>query len=592
MTKHLHVVLIALAMCFFACSKSGSNPETENNGPSGTEPDNSLPYIEYEIGGAKSVRVDCREISFSAKTGEVFGSVFATSASTKATFSFAFPAFSGDVEKKTTGAYPIKPFIGYAYDTEAFHFSFRAPKTAGGNDYYISIAPTSNAYKNNITKITKADIESGKQVFWIDGDFNLQAVNAEAEDILIKGRYRFKIFTLLTATVVLPGLKTIAITDTTSTSAKVSAEVTFDGNATVTEKGVCWGLSPEPTIDNGKIGNGGGTGAFNSEITGLAINTKYFVRAYATNSKGTAYGNQIEFSSKANLPAVTTNAIDELFPNYAKGAMTIVGNGGSDILHSGLCWSTSQNPTTSDNKTDAGLQTPTYELVMKPLKPNTTYYYRAYATSKAGTAYGKQVNFKTGQFNYGKMVDVDGNGYRTIKIGNKTWMADNLRVTSYRNGELIPYVVDNDSWNLATKGAYTYYNRDPKNNVPYGKLYNWHAVNDGRNLAPVGWHIPTAEEVRELNHYLNFDDFQDTGTEYWEMPNSATNKNGFAAVGSGICHGPANYQLMHKAAMFWTSDQFSLEAGRSFNIMNNHADHGDGIEYKTAGLAIRCVKDN
>ncbi len=175
-----------------SCSKDG------DNGPgSGPEPGGSgatTPFIEYKIGSNSVVRVDCSEISFEARSNETVSGVVATSASTKASFSFAFPAKSTEISKLTAGNYPIKAFNGTIH-SEIFHISLRAPKTTGGTDYYVSLDGVGTVFKNEVKSIEKSS-SAGKQTNWINGSFSLEAKNAAGDIQPITGSYRFKLVTL------------------------------------------------------------------------------------------------------------------------------------------------------------------------------------------------------------------------------------------------------------------------------------------------------------------------------------------------------------------------------------------------------------
>ncbi len=133
----------------------------------------------------------------------------------------------------------------------------------------------------------------------------------------------------------------------------------------------------------------------------------------------------------------------------------------------------------------------------------------------------------------------DGKTYTSLTIGTQQWMEKNLDVTTYRNGDLIPYVTDPAVWAGLTTGAWCYYNNDPSNNGTYGKLYNWYAVNDPRGLAPVGWHVPTDAEFTTLTTYLGGESvaggkMKVTGTTTWVTPNTgATNTSGWAGLPGG-----------------------------------------------------------
>jgi uncharacterized protein (TIGR02145 family) len=115
------------------------------------------------------------------------------------------------------------------------------------------------------------------------------------------------------------------------------------------------------------------------------------------------------------------------------------------------------------------------------------------------------INFNP-SITYGSITDQDGNVYKTVNIGNQTWIAENLKTTKYRNGELIPNVTDNTLWKNLVTGAYSNYDNDNKKENIYGRLYNWYAVNDTRNLAPLGWHVPSDTEWTTLYSFLGGED--------------------------------------------------------------------------------------
>ncbi|MFQ5629021.1 MAG: fibrobacter succinogenes major paralogous domain-containing protein [bacterium] len=96
------------------------------------------------------------------------------------------------------------------------------------------------------------------------------------------------------------------------------------------------------------------------------------------------------------------------------------------------------------------------------------------------------------------VTDIDGNSYRAVKIGDQWWMAENLRVTRYRNGDAIPNITDNKAWSQLTTGALCNYDNDPEKAAIYGLLYTWYAVIDSRGIAPEGWHVPSDEEWKQL----------------------------------------------------------------------------------------------
>ncbi|MBR5912549.1 MAG: hypothetical protein IKZ55_11240 [Bacteroidales bacterium] len=193
----------------------------------------------------------------------------------------------------------------------------------------------------------------------------------------------------------LPEVTTAAVTDITQTSAKCGGVVTNDGGTTVTERGVCWSTSHNPTISGGHANSGTGVGTFTSDISGLSAHTTYYVRAYATNSKGTAYGDEVAFNTSANLPMVSTGSVTNITTTSATGSGTVISDGGSPVTERGLCWSTNHNPTIGGTHVAAGNGTGEFSATMTHLSPNTTYYVRAYATNGVSTSYGDEVPFTT-----------------------------------------------------------------------------------------------------------------------------------------------------------------------------------------------------
>ena len=181
----------------------------------------------------------------------------------------------------------------------------------------------------------------------------------------------------------------------TATSATCSANITNDGGSAVTERGFCWSTSQYPTIAGSHTVVGSGTGSFSSAISSLSHSTTYYVRAYATNSVGTSYSNQISFSTNNGLPSVTTNTVSNITANSAVSGGNVTSDGGFPVTTKGICWSTSQYPTISNSHTSSGSGTGAFNASMSGLSANTTYYVRAYATNSIGTVYGTQRNFTT-----------------------------------------------------------------------------------------------------------------------------------------------------------------------------------------------------
>lgn len=185
----------------------------------------------------------------------------------------------------------------------------------------------------------------------------------------------------------------------------------------------------------------------------------------------------------------------------------------------------------------------------------------------------------------------------TVTIGNQVWMAKNLDVDHYRNGDLIPEVKDSAQWANLTTGAWCYYNNDTANGAIYGKLYNWHAVNDSRGLAPDGWHVPSDAEWTLLSTYLGGESvaggkLKEAGTTHWQSPNKdATNEIGFTALPCGIRYWYGAFNGIGLWGNWWSSTEYGT---------SNAWFRGLGCDYsylyrysidKEEGFSVRCVKD-
>lgn len=199
---------------------------------------------------------------------------------------------------------------------------------------------------------------------------------------------------------------TNTITAITAATATGGGNVTADGGATVTARGICYATTPNPTIANTVVNSGTGTGTFNSNLTGLTASTQYYVRAFATNSAGTAYGNEVNFTTSAasgGLPVLTTTASFGVGSTNAVAGGNVTGTGGAGltILARGLVYGTSPSPTLANSVlNDGSAATGTFTGVINGLTANTTYFLRAYATNQNGTEYGNEITFTTKGTNF------------------------------------------------------------------------------------------------------------------------------------------------------------------------------------------------
>lgn len=422
----------------------------------------------------------------------------------------------------------------------------------------------------------------------------------------------------------LPIVTTNNVSNITSTSATCGGNVTSSGGANVTERGVCWSTSHNPTINDNHINNGSGMGDFTCNITGLIKGTTYYVRAYATNSVGTAYGEEKNFVATDGTPIVTTNSVSSITQTSAVCGGNVTSSGNSNVTARGVCWSTNPNPTVNGNHTTNGSGTGSFTSSLTGLTVGTMYYVRAYATNATGTSYGEQVSFSTvsdGQPCPGIAVvtDYDGNTYNTALIGNQCWMKENLRTTHYANGISIPLGSE-----ASTTTAYYYYPGTAGENL-FGLLYNWKAVmwnfsssnanpSGIQGVCPNGWHVPSSAEWNQLTDYVNSQSIYRCGgnNNYigkalahfigWYTYSSSScavggdgvvHRTGFNAVAAGRAYRDSDpYTFQYEVACYWSSTEYvnnNLVITLSLSYFDPQFSMGD--EEKKSGFSVRCLRN-
>ena len=198
----------------------------------------------------------------------------------------------------------------------------------------------------------------------------------------------------------LPTVKTNSSYSISFTTATISGIVSSDESADVTERGVCWGTTRNPTIENNKKASGSGIGEFSVKITSLSEGATYYARAYAINTNGIAYGEQITFTTLKTiyLPTVTIGTVSNVSYTTATISGSVTNDGGADVTERGICWATTSNPTISKYKQSSGSGTGSFSVSLSNLNEGTTYYVRAYAINSVGTAYGEQISFETNSY--------------------------------------------------------------------------------------------------------------------------------------------------------------------------------------------------
>jgi uncharacterized protein (TIGR02145 family) len=184
--------------------------------------------------------------------------------------------------------------------------------------------------------------------------------------------------------------------------------------------------------------------------------------------------------------------------------------------------------------------------------------------------------------------------FKSVKIGNQIWMSENLNVSHFRNGDPIPEAKTNEEW-VKSSPAWCYYENDPKNEVKYGKLYNWYAIMDPRGLAPDGWSIPDAIAWDILNKTLG--GIADAGkkmksTSGWDNNGNGTNSSGFSGLPGGYRHNEGTFLNKGSMGFWWSTSELnsSNALSHTLNNANSYLGWGDGKINDYFGFSVRCVK--
>jgi uncharacterized protein (TIGR02145 family) len=312
------------------------------------------------------------------------------------------------------------------------------------------------------------------------------------------------------------------------------------------------------------------------------------------------------------VPVVTTAAVGSITETTAECGGTVTSDGGATVTARGVCWSTNATPTVTDSKTVDGADTGSFVSSITSLTEGTSYNVRAYATNSVGTGYGAIRPFQTDSSSgesTGTVMDIDGNVYKTIKIGNQWWMAENLKVTHYRNGspiqaaaydpngDLIPNVSDNAAWSVLTTGAYCDYDNNSANGDIYGHLYNYYALVDSREIAPIGWHVPTDGEWQTLINFLGGDaaaggGLKEVGTAHWIDPNTgATDQVGFTALPAGYRLIQGEFRRLGESTLIWSSTEDDSQFAWYRGLFNSTTQVNHLCDSKKIGMSVRCVRD-
>jgi len=410
----------------------------------------------------------------------------------------------------------------------------------------------------------------------------------------------------------LPLVITADVINITLSSAECGGNVTSNGNGTVSAKGVCWNTTGNPTLDNcaDYTTDGTGMGSYVSYLTDLDENTLYYVTAYATNEKGTAYGHIETFTTlEITMPTVITKNVTNITSNSAQCGGDVTSNGNGTVNVRGVCWNTTGNPTLEncDDYTSDGSGLGSYISYLTGLAANTEYFVIAYATNEEGTAYGNIKIFTTLQsFTCGDQITYSGQVYNTVLIGTQCWMKENLNIGTRIDGI-------NEQTNNSIIEKYCY-GDDELYCDEYGGLYQWNEMmqyvtdTSTRGICPVGWHIPTDFEWKVLEGTV--DSQYDVGdpewdssgwrgfdaglnlksTFGWSSSGNGTDIYNFTALPAGN-HASGGFCCLGLWGIFWTSVEYtsSTKIYRLFEYNKDQVYRSNiGDIY---GYSVRCIKN-
>lgn len=396
-------------------------------------------------------------------------------------------------------------------------------------------------------------------------------------------------------TINIPTISTSGITNITWNSAKSGGNISSDGGSPIISKGVVWDINSNPTITlNTKTSDGTGTGTFQSNIIGLNLGTKFYIRSYATNNAGTAYGNEVTFTT-INTPTLTTNAITNITSSSAITGGNISSDGGASIITRGVVWGTTNNPTISlSTKTTNGSGQGVFQSAITELDESSKYFVRAYATNSAGTAYGNEISFTTAKgFVFGTVVGANGRIWMDRNLGASRVATSSTDAEAY--GDLYQWGraadghekrtskdtivlsnTDQPGHSLFIKTQYSDWRKTNNNNL-------WQGVNGINNPCPKGFRLPTeAEWIAEKSSWGS-----GTASEAFASPlklpvggvriNDSLN-GGTRINGSGL------------GGLYWSSSTYSgapVQA-RGFSIWKVSQFY---YEPRATGASVRCIKD-
>jgi uncharacterized protein (TIGR02145 family) len=316
--------------------------------------------------------------------------------------------------------------------------------------------------------------------------------------------------------------------------------------------------------------------------------------------------NNCKKSDNSPLIVTTDYASDITLTSFKCGG-NVISDGGSEVIQRGISWG-SKYTGLKDSITKDGTGTGHFISNSIGLTPNMDYTIRAYAINKTDTAFGDFRYIRTNQdfnapiiFNtnkvYDSVSDIEGNIYKTIKIGTKVWMAENLKVTKYNDGTDMPPVIELQ----ITDPTYSWYNNRPSDyKANYGALYNRYVIENTKNVCPAGWHVSTDADWQELTNSFGGYKLMETGYTHWVYPNKyATNESGFTALPGGMltlggfidCSNNGYWWCPHRIGSSFYCDRYRDIS--NYFYLNPPDCYSNCPKYPNSRwVSVRCVQDS
>ena len=400
-----------------------------------------------------------------------------------------------------------------------------------------------------------------------------------------------------TRTINLPTVSTSAANDISSTSAAVGGNVSNDGGATITERGIVYSTSQNPNISNSKIKSGYGMGSFACHLTDLQDNMTYYVRAYAINSKGVAYGEQILFKTKEiTLPVVLTFTIDDVGGTTARISGNVINDGNATITERGIVYSTSQNPNTSNRKVKNGSGIGSFSCYLSDLQEGVTYYARAYAINSKGVAYGEEVSFTT------RILTGSENSYTWVDLGlSVKWATCNVGANKpeeygdyFAWGETEPkstYSWNTYKWCRGSYGTLTKYCTSSS----HGSVDNKTTLDLSDDAARANWggswRMPTDAELTELREQCTWIWTTQNGIYGYKVTSKKsgyTNKSIFLPAAG--CHNVSSLNNAGSSGCYWSSSLYTGSPYDAYDLDFNSSHVGwSNYYHRYCGQSVRPV---